>query len=186
MLHRASIHGSSTLMPGCAVLNTGPSLVADSSHPIPVTKQDIEDHFSTHGAGTIKEVKLMNGFGFIEYEDAMDARDVVPGTSNPDLHLTPQLANSSYSFPYAGLAPLPLSLVALPDNETDGTEFKGERLTVQFARGPRRKDDFSGPPDRNVPRPRRTIYRMQITGLQPETSWQVGIPVLINRRTHTD
>ena len=22
----------------------------------------------------------MNGFGFIEYEDAMDARDVVPGT----------------------------------------------------------------------------------------------------------
>lgn len=23
----------------------------------------------------------MNGFGFIEYEDAMDARDVVPGTS---------------------------------------------------------------------------------------------------------
>lgn len=23
----------------------------------------------------------MNGFGFIEYEDAMDARDVVPGMS---------------------------------------------------------------------------------------------------------
>jgi len=76
----------------------------------------------------------MNGFGFIEYEDAMDARDVVPA-----FH---------------------------------GTEFKGERLTVQFARGPRRKDDFSGPPDRNVPRPRRTIYRMQISGLQPDTSWQ--------------
>lgn len=44
-----------------------------------VTKQDIEDLFSGHGAGTIKEIKLMNGFGFIEYEDAMDARDVVPG-----------------------------------------------------------------------------------------------------------
>lgn len=53
-----------------------------------------------------------------------------------------------------------------------GSEFKGERLTVQFARGPRRKDDF-GPSDRNVPRPRRTIYRMNITGLVPETSWQV-------------
>lgn len=102
--------------------------------PRNITKQDIEDHFSTHGAGTIKEVKLMNGFGFIEYEDSMDARDVVPA-----FH---------------------------------GTEFKGERLTVQFARGPRRKDDFSGPADRNAPRPRRTIYRMQITGLQPETSWQ--------------
>ncbi|KAL6242406.1 hypothetical protein RBB50_010545 [Rhinocladiella similis] len=102
--------------------------------PRNITKQDIEDHFGTHGAGSIKEIKLMNGFGFIEYEDAMDARDVVPA-----FH---------------------------------GTEFKGERLTVQFARGPRRKDDFSGPPDRNIPRPRRTIYRMQITGLQPETSWQ--------------
>ena len=44
-----------------------------------VTKQDIEEHFSTHGTGTIKEVKLMNGFGFVEYEDPMDAKDVVPG-----------------------------------------------------------------------------------------------------------
>lgn len=43
------------------------------------TKQDIEDHFSTHGTGKITEIKLMNGFGFIEYEDAMDARDIVPG-----------------------------------------------------------------------------------------------------------
>ncbi|KAL2408391.1 hypothetical protein ABEF95_002416 [Exophiala dermatitidis] len=102
--------------------------------PRNITKQDIQDHFGTHGAGSIKEIKLMNGFGFIEYEDPMDARDVVPA-----FH---------------------------------GTEFKGERLTVQFARGPRRKDDFNGPSDRNIPRPRRTIYRMQITGLQPDTSWQ--------------
>lgn len=30
----------------------------------------------------------MNGFGFIEYKDAMDARDVVPGTSlQPCCHL---------------------------------------------------------------------------------------------------
>ena len=27
----------------------------------------------------------MNGFGFIEYKDAMDARDVVPGMSPPHL-----------------------------------------------------------------------------------------------------
>lgn len=54
----------------------------------------------------------------------------------------------------------------------DGTDFKGERLTVQFARGPRRKE-APGPPERpSAPRPRRTIYRMQLTGL-PETSWQV-------------
>lgn len=55
---------------------------------------------------------------------------------------------------------------------TDGSDFKGERLTVQFARGPRRKENSDRP---SVPRPRRTIYRMQISGL-PETSWQVSSP----------
>jgi hypothetical protein len=39
----------------------------------------VENHFNTHGTGEITEIKLMNGFGFIEYKDAMDARDVVPG-----------------------------------------------------------------------------------------------------------
>jgi hypothetical protein len=47
--------------------------------PKGVTKQDVEAHFATHGTGEITEIKLMNGFGFIEYKDAMDARDVVPG-----------------------------------------------------------------------------------------------------------
>lgn len=28
----------------------------------------------------------MNGFGFIEYKDAMDARDVVPGEFAPRMH----------------------------------------------------------------------------------------------------
>ena len=46
-----------------------------------VTKEDIQEHFKAHGTGNITEVKLMNGFGFIEYDDAMDARDVVPGES---------------------------------------------------------------------------------------------------------
>ncbi|KAL1989569.1 hypothetical protein VTN49DRAFT_6766 [Thermomyces lanuginosus] len=103
--------------------------------PLPVTKQDIEEHFSAHGTGKITEIKLMNGFGFIEYEDPLDARDVVPA-----FH---------------------------------GSEFKGERLTVQFARGPRRKDPYNGHGDRPAPpRPRRTIYRMQVSGLPPDTSWQ--------------
>jgi hypothetical protein len=39
----------------------------------------VENHFAQHGNGKITEIKLMNGFGFIEYEDEMDARDVVPG-----------------------------------------------------------------------------------------------------------
>ncbi|KAL9128373.1 MAG: hypothetical protein Q9217_002927 [Psora testacea] len=45
--------------------------------PRDVTKEDIQSHFA-EGPGNITEIKLMNGFGFIEYEDAADARDVVP------------------------------------------------------------------------------------------------------------
>lgn len=47
--------------------------------PRNATKAEVEAHFQTHGTGEITEIKLMNGFGFIEYKDAMDARDVVPG-----------------------------------------------------------------------------------------------------------
>ncbi|KAL6852363.1 hypothetical protein ACO1O0_006906 [Amphichorda felina] len=100
--------------------------------PRTATKADIEAHFATHGTGEITEVKLMNGFGFIEYKDPMDARDVVP----------------------------------------DGSDFMGERLTVQFARGNRQREPGFGGHERAPPRPRRTPHRMQITGLPPDTSWQ--------------
>ncbi|AEO64111.1 uncharacterized protein THITE_2109910 [Thermothielavioides terrestris NRRL 8126] len=54
--------------------------------PRHATKADVEAHFATHGTGEITEIKLMNGFGFIEYKDPMDARDVVPAfrTLRPD------------------------------------------------------------------------------------------------------
>ncbi|KAF2487528.1 hypothetical protein BDY17DRAFT_289150 [Neohortaea acidophila] len=101
--------------------------------PRSATKADVENHFNTHGTGEITEIKLMNGFGFIEYKDALDARDVVPA-----FH---------------------------------GSDFMGERLVVQFARGGNRpRDDFQAP--RQAPRPRRTVHRMTITGLPQETSWQ--------------
>ncbi|KAL1842445.1 hypothetical protein VTK73DRAFT_3121 [Phialemonium thermophilum] len=105
--------------------------------PKNATKADVEAFFATHGTGEITEIKLMNGFGFIEYKDAMDARDVVPA-----FH---------------------------------GSDFMGERLTVQFARGPRHREGgaFGNHHDRNAPRPRRTPHRMQISGLPNETSWQV-------------
>jgi hypothetical protein len=48
----------------------------------------------------------------------------------------------------------------------------GSRLNVQFARGGReRREPFF--PDRPAPRTRRTLYRLNVTGLQGETSWQV-------------
>ncbi|KAL8998729.1 MAG: hypothetical protein Q9169_002284 [Polycauliona sp. 2 TL-2023] len=99
--------------------------------PRDVTKEEIQTHFKD-APGAIAEVKLMNGFGFIEYEDAVDARDVVP----------------------------------------NGSDLNGSRLTVQFARGARQRNEFAGPPERPHPRPRRTAHRMQITGLPGETSWQ--------------
>lgn len=79
--------------------------------PPEATKADVEAHFATHGTGEITEIKLMNGFGFIEYKDAMDARDVVPGKfSSPALGFPvlscleiPQIADNSVflsSLPY--------------------------------------------------------------------------------------
>ncbi|MCJ1251997.1 hypothetical protein MMC30_009235 [Trapelia coarctata] len=103
--------------------------------PRDVTKEEIQEHFKSHGAGNITEVKLMNGFGFLEYDDPMDARDVVPAF------------------------------------RPDGTMLKDSRLTVQFARGSRPRDTFAAP-DRTHPRPRRTAFRMQLTGLAEGTSWQ--------------
>ncbi|KAK3333846.1 hypothetical protein B0T19DRAFT_355925 [Cercophora scortea] len=106
--------------------------------PRNATKADVESHFASHGTGEITEIKLMNGFGFIEYKDSMDARDVVP----------------------------------------DGSDFMGERLTVQFARGTRHREGAAGAPgafnhERSAaPRPRRTPHRMQISGLPNDTSWQ--------------
>ncbi len=51
--------------------------------------------------------------------------------------------------------------------------LKDSRLTVQFARGSRPRDTFAAP-DRTHPRPRRTAFRMQLTGLAEGTSWQVS------------
>lgn len=71
----------------------------------PATKQDVEDHFNTHGAGKIKEIKLKAGFGFIEYDDEMDAKDVVPGE-------TFSLAFASSEFPANFMPCLSVSYVS--------------------------------------------------------------------------
>lgn len=51
--------------------------------------------------------------------------------------------------------------------------LKENRLTVQFARGSRPREPFPTQ-DRIHPRPRRTAFRMQLTGLAEGTSWQVS------------
>ena len=63
-----------------------------------VTKEDIQSHFSKDGTGNITEVKLMNGFGFIEYDDPLDARDMVPGKSGTEIKSFKQLLTMSRSY----------------------------------------------------------------------------------------
>jgi hypothetical protein len=53
----------------------------------------------------------------------------------------------------------------------------GERMVVQFARGARKREENPSFHERQAPRPRRTLFRMSITGLPVETSWQVSIPL---------
>lgn len=68
----------------------------------------------------------------------------------------------------------PLTMLSTTDiyRWLDGSEFMGERLVVQFARGSTRPRDGHDFPPRQAPRPRRTVHRMTITGLPFETSWQ--------------
>lgn len=123
----------------------------------------------------------MNGFGFIEYEDPLDARDVVPGTFRSDQRnrgIRRLIHHSSLPYVLSGYGSFGHPILTQVCYGPDGSEFKGERLTVQFARGPRRKEPYNGHGDRPAPpRPRRTIYRMQVSGLPPDTSWQVSIPI---------
>lgn len=48
----------------------------------------------------------------------------------------------------------------------------GNRLVVQFARGGRPREAMPGPYDRPQPRTRRTIYRMSMSNLSSDVSWQ--------------
>jgi hypothetical protein len=80
--------------------------------------------------------------------------------------------------PYCNLSPLFNADQDSP--RKDGSEFMNERLTVQFARGSKHRENAPGPGpgsggfnERAPPRPRRTQFRMQISGLPNDTSWQV-------------
>jgi hypothetical protein len=46
-------------------------------------KQEVEAFFNEYGHGTITEVKLMDGFGFIQYDNPDDAKDIVPCQCTP-------------------------------------------------------------------------------------------------------
>ncbi|KAI3623535.1 hypothetical protein CBS14141_003796 [Malassezia furfur] len=115
--------------------------------PQGVLREDITDLF--RGLGRIVDVRILNGFGFVEFDDPRDAELAV--------------------------------------RDFDGTMFMGDRLIVQFAKQPLRRDDrgprdrepYGGPRgydryDARPPRrgPRRGLYRIVVFNLPPGTSWQ--------------
>ncbi|OLL26252.1 Pre-mRNA-splicing factor srp2 [Neolecta irregularis DAH-3] len=124
----------------------GPNLPRDTE------RTDVERLFK--GYGDVREVKLMSGYGFVEFSDPRDAKDAVNDFS---------MALDSTD-----------ALMSLGD----GKEFRGERINVEFARASRRREyDERGPPrerESRFPRPRRTGNRVLIEGLSPETSWQAS------------
>lgn len=112
-----------------------------------VTRDDIADLFKN--VGPIVDVRVLNGFGFVEFDDPRDADYAV--------------------------------------RDFDGTMFMGDRIIVQPAKQPLRRDrdrerDPYGPPrrprgfDMRGPRgprgPRRGMYRLIVFNLPPGTSWQ--------------
>ncbi|WFD03691.1 hypothetical protein MOBT1_002385 [Malassezia obtusa] len=116
--------------------------------PQGVLREDITDLF--RGLGRIVDVRILNGFGFVEFDDPRDAELAV--------------------------------------RDFDGTMFMGDRIIVQFAKQPLRRDDrgrdrdrdpYGGPRgydryDSRPPRrgPRRGMYRIIVFNLPPGTSWQ--------------
>ncbi|KAM5435919.1 hypothetical protein McanCB21832_002736 [Microsporum canis] len=105
--------------------------------PRNVNKQDIEEHFGSHGTGKITEIKLMQGFGFIEYEDAMDAKDVVPG-EDTSVDLKDFARQSGLDVVYSETRDRDGKGFVEFENgndlrtaveKLDGTDFKGSRVT---------------------------------------------------------
>lgn len=129
----------------------------------PVERPDIEELFGKYGQ--LEEVKLMRGYGFVEFRDSTDAQDAL--------------------------------------DQLNGTDFRGERLELEFAKNKPRRDDYGrygdrdrdregdrdrdrdrGRYDRGPPRdlnrhgkPKTTSggYRASISNLPDDASWQVGV-----------
>ncbi|EPQ27606.1 uncharacterized protein PFL1_04744 [Pseudozyma flocculosa PF-1] len=124
--------------------------------PQDVRRSDIEDLFK--GYGRLLDVRIMGTFGFAEFEHPRDAEDAI--------------------------------------KDFDGRNFMGERILVQPAKAAPRRDfggggGFGGgdpygggggygprggygggPPPRGPPRLRRGQFRLIVSNLPPNTSWQ--------------
>ncbi|KAK9249532.1 hypothetical protein V1506DRAFT_550824 [Lipomyces tetrasporus] len=139
-----------------------------------VERSDVENLFK--GYGKLVEVKLMSGFGFVEFENPRDAQDAVSGES---INL---------------VRPINYLLRLLLTNAiADNKDFMGERIQVEFAKVQRRREasgrddfrrdsrdrgdrgdrgDFGRRDIGRDRRPRRSAFRIRVSGLPSDCSWQ--------------
>ncbi|PKI83596.1 hypothetical protein MVES1_002834 [Malassezia vespertilionis] len=131
----------------------GPTRLYVGHLPPDVHRDDLGDFFCR--VGRVIDVRVLSGFGFVEFENPRDADAAV--------------------------------------QDFDGASFMGERLMVQFAKQPQRRDrdrddgfrsrdrdrdrDSFGPPRARSDRPprnapRRGMYRIVVFNLPEGTSWQ--------------
>jgi len=99
------------------------------------TKKDVEQFFGDYGK--LLDVRVMSGFGFIEFENLRDAEDAV--------------------------------------HDFNGRNFMGERIIVEFAKAPRSVDPYREQTRRrppSAPMSGRGGYRVIVTGLASDVSWQ--------------
>ncbi|WFD31923.1 hypothetical protein MSPP1_002965 [Malassezia sp. CBS 17886] len=130
-------------------MSDGPRRLYLGRLPPNVMREDITDLF--RGLGRLVDVRVLSGFGFVEFDDARDAETAV--------------------------------------RDFDGSDFMGERIAVEYAKQPLRRDDFgrgrddydrgggyggrsydSRPPMRTGPR--RGQFRLAVFNLPSGTSWQ--------------
>ncbi|KAK9470367.1 uncharacterized protein V1510DRAFT_279918 [Dipodascopsis tothii] len=116
-----------------------------------VQRADIEDLFK--GYGKLLEIKLMQGFGFIEFENPRDAKDAVDEFNGKDFMGSRLL--------------LEFARVQRRRDDFRERDPRDRRDRDSFSRGRDSRD--RDPRDR---RPRRSGYRLAVTGLPPDCSWQ--------------
>ncbi|KAI9893483.1 MAG: hypothetical protein M1814_006780 [Vezdaea aestivalis] len=72
------------------------------------TKENVREYFEGHNTeAEIKEVKIMSGFGFIEYADEADARDVMAKTFSVNVSQSNLLEEADLVTPKANVQTLP-------------------------------------------------------------------------------
>ncbi|KAH8896325.1 hypothetical protein GQ53DRAFT_14997 [Thozetella sp. PMI_491] len=138
--------------------------------PRHTTKNDIERHFRMSGVTGITDIKLMNGFDFIELSNCANSRDVPSGKTSrvkfalPSGSMTDDRTAFRMFGRYYTRYSLCITYSSNTDSQTvqDGSFFLGNRLTVSFCRR-RYRRPFYRPPGRTRYVPAQGLIFLQLS-----------------------